>query len=79
MKLDFKVAFPKEKNSPSFSKGGPFQRRLSETGPIHHNPPQWVQNRPMENKTLLDIYLSNRETWSQNKWLSLNALEGVDL
>ena len=37
MKLEFKVAFPKEENCPSFSKGGPFQRRLSETGPSYWN------------------------------------------
>ena len=33
MKLNFKVAFPKEKERPFFTKGGPFQRRLHETGP----------------------------------------------
>ena len=33
MKLNFKVAFPKEKKLPSFTKGGPFQGRLRETGP----------------------------------------------
>ena len=35
MKLNFKVAFPKEKKTPSFIKGGPFQRRLKETGPMY--------------------------------------------
>ena len=33
VKLNFKVAFPKEKKPPSFTKGGPFQGRLRETGP----------------------------------------------
>ena len=33
MKLNFKVAFPKEKKLPSFTKRGPFQRRLHETCP----------------------------------------------
>ena len=33
VKVNFKMAFPKGKKLPSFTKGSPFQRRLSETGP----------------------------------------------